>query len=528
MKSNLSETLNVRKDLRRFLFPKGFLLTSDKSINANEYPFYGLWKHEKLSGYSLLIHSDSKYSTVISNERTFLLIGHAYEPVISLEHSEQVLLEKCAGLYHRDEKAFTEYFNLWSGSFALFIIEKDGSVKIYGDPSGMQMIFYGFYEGRFYASSHTNLLGDVCGIEQDDYIKRLVGFRRYQLFGKSLPGDLSPYSCFKRIIPNHKVIIKDEKSEVCRFFPTADYGLCDCSYDQIISKAANILKNSMALIPKKWNRAAISLTGGCDSKTTLSCTTENFDKYSYFSYTSQNSEKVDADAAAKICGILSIPHKIHEIPEKDEDYTDLEEFRKILAYNSGSIGKNNANDIRKRIYFANTDDFDVEVKSWVSEITRAYYHKRFCKKKFPKKLTPKYATSLYKVFITERRLVRETSAIFADFLERYYTNEDFDRIPWYDLFFWEFRVSSWNGLNITGEQRLSYDITIPYNNRELLRLLLSTPVEYRIDDKPHKDIVRAMNPVIARCGISVTNVKHTQKRALFEKFYLNISSKLPF
>lgn len=528
MKPDLSSLLNKRPDLRKYLFPKGFLLTSSDSINTNEYPFYGLWHREKLNGYNLLVHKEQKYTKFISDEMVFVLIGHAYEPIISSEYRESVLIEKCAGLYSQGEEVFTDYFNLWSGLFALFIIGNDGSVRIYGDPSGMQMIFYGFYEGCFFAASHSNLLGDICGIEQDDYIKQLTGYRYYQLFGKSLPGDLSPYSSFKRVIPNHSVSIKGEKVSINRFFPTENRGLYNCTYDEIISKAAGILENSMALIPRKWNRPALSLTGGCDSKTTLSCTTKNFDKYSYFSYNSQDSEKLDADAASEICRLLDIPHKIYEISSKDEDFSDLEEFRQILTYNSGSIGKNNANDIRKRILFAGTNDFDVEVKSWASEIARAYYHKRFSKKKFPKKLRPRYATSLYKVFITERSLVRQTNKIFADFLEKYFTDDDFEKIPWYDLFFWEFRVSSWNGLNITGEQRLSYDITIPYNNRELLRLLLSTPVEFRIKDKPHKDIVKAMNPYIADCGISVTNVKHTQKRALFERLYLDISSKLPF
>ena len=527
MANTISSLLECRTNLRKYLFPRGFLLTNDTEINASEYPFYDLWNEINVSDYKFFIHKEQRLTKVIYENITFILIGHAYEPVVTCEYQEQALLEKCAHCYIRGEKEFTDFFNLWTGSFALFIFDEDKLI-IYGDPSGMQMVFYGYNKGKFYAASHTNLIGDICSLDMSDYIKKLINYRYYHLFGKALPGDLSPYDNFKRVIPNHNVYICNGEISINRFFPTDKNNLSSLSYDEIIENAGNILKNSMGIIYKKWNRPAISLTGGCDSKTTLSCTVDNYDNYSYFSYTSQDSETVDAIAAKNICQILNIPHKTYRISSSNKNYTDLEEFKQILAYNSGSIGKTNANDVRKRVFFAGIDDFDVEVKSWVSEVARAYYHKRFAKKHFPKKLTPKYATSLYKVFITNRDLVRETNRVFEEFLNKYYEDKDFEQIPWYDLFFWEFRVSSWNGLVITGEQQLSYDITIPYNNRELLRLLLSTPLEYRVKDKPHFDIIKRMSPTLYTCGISVTNVMHTKKRAFFEKMYLNISSKLPF
>ena len=267
---------------------------------------------------------------------------------------------------------------------------------------------------------------------------------------------------------------------------------------------------------------------GSDSKTTLTCAEGQYEKYAYFSYNSSSPEAVDAEAASKICAMLGLPHRIYEIPQEDAAVKDCGQIRMLMDYNSGSIGKSNANDVRKRAFFLQTADFDVEVKSWVSEIARAYYHKRFAKKHFPRKLTPQYARSLYKVFITDRKLIRETDRIFADYLRKYYSDGAFERIPWYDLFFWEFRMSSWNGLVITGEHQIAYDITIPYNNRMLLQLLLSTPVEKRIQDLPHRDIMKKMNPAVADCGISVVNVKHTASRAKMERIYLGLFSRLRF
>ena len=524
MKALLDEKINMRK----LLFPRGYLLTDDENVNADLYPFYGNWNSFDVCGYKFLTHPKQKFNVVKSADVAVALVGHAFNPLCSEQNVfEEDLLNNALNLYEKSENEFHRFLNQWTGLFNLFVISSK-TVRVYGDAAGMYMTFYGTHNGKQYCSSHTNLLGDICDIDFDEYINRLINYRFYHLFGKTLPGDLSPYKQFKRLIPNHYAKYENNSWNVERFFPVTDDALFDLSYEKLIDKSADILSESMKIIHQKWNRPSISLTGGCDSKTTLSCTNGVYDKYSYFSYTSSDSESVDAQAASKICKMLNVPHKIYEISNDDADYADISALREIMEYNSGSIGKNNANDVRKRAFFLGIDDFDVEVKSWVSEVGRAYYHKRFVKKNFPEKLTPRYATSLYKVFITDRKLVRDTDKVFEEFINKYYSDNSFEKIPWYDLFFWEFRVGSWNGLVITGEQQIAYDIEIPYNNRILLQYLLSTPVEKRIKDEPHWDIMRKMNSQIADCGISVVNVKHTENRAKIEKMYLEISSKLPF
>lgn len=523
-KNEIKTILDENTAWQELLFPKGFVLTDDFDINTSEYPFYDMWKVLDISGYRLIHHPNQKIYSITIENKSIALIGHAYNPVLN-EIEEDVLIKNALGYYVENEEKFTKYFNMWTGMFALFIFD-GGKVRIYGDAAGMYTVFYGTHNDKFYCSSHTNLIGDICNLQFNSYIQKLINYKFYHLFGKSMPGDMTPYGAFKRLIPNHYVLYENSEFKKIRFFPTADDGLLDLPYEKIVDKSAGILSKSMAIIHKKWEKAAISLTGGCDSKTTLSCTNGQYDKYKYFSYISSDSENVDAVAASKICKMLGLKHNTYRISNNDCDYENIPELSKIMEYNSGSTGKSNANDVRKRAFFIDCSDFDVEVKSWVSEVARAYYHKRFNKRKFPKKLTPRYATNLYKVFITDRKLIRETDEVFSDFLKTYYTDDDFKIIPWYDLFFWEFRMSSWNGLVITGEHQISYDITIPYNNRCLLQLMLSTPVEYRIEDKLHKDIMQLKNEKIANCDISVVNVKHTKNRARFEKLYLDIFSKI--
>lgn len=247
----------------------------------------------------------------------------------------------------------------------------------------------------------------------------------------------------------------------------------------------------------------------------------------FFSYTSSDSETADSDAARLICNHLGLEHVTYEIPQDDNLFPDIEEARRVLEMNSGCIGKTNANDVRKRVFFAEKDDFDVEVKSWVSEIGRAYFGKRFIKKRFPEKPLPEYLTVMYKVFLSNRELKKKTALIFKDYIEKYLSSR-LAGYPWQEFFFWEFRMSAWNGLVITGEHKYSFDITIPYNNRLIIDMLLRMPLDYRINDTAYKKIRQMMNPGIDETGIAVINVKHTKRRAVCEKIYLDVMSKIPF
>lgn len=85
-----------------------------------------------------------------------------------------------------------------------------------------------------------------------------------------------------------------------------------------------------------------------------------------------------------------------------------------------------------------------------------------------------------------------------------------------------------NGLVITGEHRYSCDITIPYNNRRLLTLMLAIPVEMRINDELYWKVRSYANPDVDDAGIQINNLKHTSNRAKMERLYLEIHSRFPW
>lgn len=509
--------LREKPEYRRYLYRFGYLITDCKI--SDSLGILENWSHTRVRGWDFYIHPDQRLYLFETRHSVWFLIGHCYDP-FAMEHREDVILSRLA----QSEDYHAALADL-TGVFVTGCLT-EGAITVYTDAAGMLMANYGVVNGHVCITSHAHLAGTLLGLRQSDYVRRLTAYRFYHLFGFFLPGDLTPYAELRRLVPNHRLVIREGQCDIKRFYPTEDWSrLCKAhTLEERADRAAQILKNTMALIPEKWEKPAITLTGGCDSKTTLACANGNYDRYRYFSYSSQEAEELDARGAHVICGALGLPHAIHPIPD---EMPDAELVREIIAANMGGIGWLPLREVRKRMYLANMADVDVEVKSWVSEVARAYFHKRFAKKMFPDHPTARYLTTLYKVFFHDRKLVRETDAIFEEYLGRYLSG-GLHGWDWIDLLFWEFRVGGWNGLVITSEHRYAFDITIPYNNRRLLELMLAVPLEERINDTLYAMIRDRANPAVDAAGVAITNLKHTSNRAKLERLYLAVHTRLPF
>lgn len=512
---NKQDIINLLKDypdLRDKLFCRGFLLT-DSNINDSEYPFYGLWQKQKINQYTLLVSPKQKYYFCEKDDRRIVLIGHAYNPFKLIANENEILNEL---IKKENISLLTDELNQLTGIFALiFIYGQD--LYVFGDATGMQTVFYSVFNKQVFVSSHTNCIGDLLDLEQSSYVRELTKYKFFRLFGNSMPGNITQFSSVKRLVPNHYICLEEDKIDIKRFYYPQKYEIDE---EEIINQVSSILHNSLELISKKWKKPAISLTGGCDSKTTLACANGLYDKFSYFSYISSEAEEIDAEGARKICESIKQKHTTYNISNKDNDFALNEPIKTLMFWNCGGVYNNNSNDVRKRCYFLDTKDFDVEVKSWVSEIGRAYYSKRFNGRiDFGKRPTPRKCTTLYKVFLFNRKLLKKTDEIFKDYLEKYFQQDDKKPIEWQEQFFWEHRMASWNGLVISGEHKISYDITIPYNNRKLLELLLSAQIIDRLKDNVYKKVRLLMNEEVDRNNINITNIKHTKNRARLENIY---------
>ncbi|MBQ7645718.1 MAG: hypothetical protein IJS94_00465, partial [Clostridia bacterium] len=461
-----------------------------------------------LGGFTVRVHKKQRLAYCDGNG-VFLLIGNCIDPFDEIVSEDEIIKKICMYSEKSIEDSI-EYINKLTGSFLIARIYDGNKIEFLTDPAGMLYGCYGVIDSRFYMSSHAQLIADIIPLTKSAYIKRLEKYRFFYKYGLFFPGDLTQYNELKRSLQNHISFYDGKNISVKRFYPLKELvpTATKEEYSSLLSDVTDILHKTLKCISQKYKKPFISMTGGMDSKLTVACANGLYDKFGYYSYITMKGDRIDAEAARKISGHIGIDHKIYEVSENDGDFPDIELVRSILEHNNGGY-RNNKNDVRKRAYLSDLrqsdSGFDVEVKSWVSEIARANYYKKFGLKKMPNKLTPGEMTSMYKLFIWQRRLAFQTKKIFSDFIDKTNFNslpKGYDKS---DMYLWEFRYSAWGGIVITSGHTYSNEIFIPYNNRLLLDKMLRAPLEKRISDEFHDDLIKKANCKINETGINVTN-----------------------
>lgn len=523
---NIKKQLDNRTDLQDYLFRRGFLV-SEEEFNMSIFPFYGNWNTVKLGDYYFMTHNLTKVHYVEKSGVTHFLLGHCYNP-FTMEHEEVKQLQKIADAYEIGKEAYWEAVDELTGVFVMGYFDKKG-ISFITDPSGMQSAYYGVVENNFMITSHPQIIGDLYSLEMDEFVKELIAYKWYgRVMGAYLPVDLSAFKEVKRVVPNIEFIYSDNKISTKRFYPLRDLAECktDAEYNEVIVKAATILKNNAELILKKWDTPAISLTGGIDSNTTFAACNNLYDKYETFSYLSAHKETIDVEAAKKIAERFNTKHTIYEIPKDNSTIKDFELKRAIINHNSGYIAPRKENEVRKRIYLEENCPNDIEIKSWVSETIRGYWYKHYGRTSMPK-LSPKLYRNLYKIFITNRTLAHKVDKLFAVYIDKFEYAKIPAQYPPADMHYNEVTWGSWGGTNIT-EMKYCFDITILYNNRVFLDTLFKVPLKDRISDQHHLDMKKYLNKELYDMNIRVVNMMETKNRARMLNVIFTTNMKLPF
>ncbi len=522
----IKRLLSQRPELQKELFIRGFMITTQKLENIDEFPFYGNWVFHPFGDYLVCGHKTTGLHLYEDgNHRCFFILGHAYDP-FEMEADENAILQRLSAVYGTDE--YLERINDLTGVFVLGVLSETGAEFVV-DPSGMQSACCGVINGLFYLSSHAQLIGDLCNLEMDPFVQELIHYKWYnRVMGPYLPGDLTQFSDVKRIVPSIKYCYQNNAVTHKRFWPLQAHTMANtpAEYDLVIHQAADILKRNMELVSRKWKHPWISLTGGIDSNTTFASANGIYDRFEAFSYISAEKEIQDAAAAKKIAEHFHVKHHEYPIPMNNADVEDYESIRAVLMHNNGYIAETKDNEIRKRIVLRRKTACDVEVKSWVSETVRAYWYKHYGRKRMPK-LSPKLFRNLYKIFILDRRLAHKIDRLFADYIKEY----EYEKIPACyppaDMHYNEVTWGSWGGLNIS-EMKYCFDITFIYNNRRFFDLMFRVPLEKRISDQHHLDMKKDLNPELYDMNIRIVNLKETDFRAFALNVIFTINSILPF
>ena len=510
-----------------YLYPFGYLFTNNMNLQLDSIGIDIVnWKNQQIDGFQLYAQNKETYFLCEAEGRYLILVGHAYNP-FTMESDENEILRSI--LSCNSENEYREYIDQLTGIFVLITLHSNGHIEAICDCAGMMGAYYCVIGEHVYISSHAQLIDDLLGFTEDPYVTALKKSPTFHFYGLFLPNDLSPYKEIKRIIPNVEVRVANGRIELNRFYPRKKYSL-NKNYEDTVRQVAELLHKNLVLITKKWNHPAVSLTGGTDSKTTLACAGDVQDKFLYYSYISLPREATDAKAAHTICDSLGLRHEIYEIDTNPENYPDYSKFDKLIERQYAYLGKGNPNDVCKRIGLIEQFNSDIEVKSWVSEVARASRYNIYGKDRFSDCITPRMLTSMYKVFTYDRWNVIRTDKQFKDYLDNTELRKRIKETgyPWTEFFVWEIVFGGWGGLTLSAEHKVSNNITVPYNNRAIIDLMLRTPLEKRRSDQLHRDIMDAMDPRINKLGIHIINGNESKKRQIAERLYFDVNSHIPF
>lgn len=519
LKEEIKTRLDKDEQYRNLLFKRGYLLTNSKTIDISSYPFYNLWTEHIIGNYHLYVQNSQ---TVYLREKDGVIcaiVGHAYNP-FDMKCDEN---ELCLDLIDAYKLGLDRYFDKVSEFTGLHIVLTVEGDKIIcnQDACSLTGCYFGSVGEKIYITEHPQLVADICDLKINRKVEKLVESKCYNIGNRNLPGNVTPYDELKRLGGN-TYLLYDGDFSINRFYPVAPHPefVAEGEKDENIKKIGDLIHNGIECCSKKWDRCTISLSGGTDSKTTLACANGLYDKFSYFSFYSKPQELVDAKGAKKICEDLGLEHTLYTIPVNNDEIEDFDFLKKLLQHNTNYFKNLADNEIRKYIFLSKLDAYDIELKSWASEVARVFFERKY-KIKMPKKLNERHLSIFQTRFFGHPLLLRWCDKEYFKFLREINLQKTLYNFEHTDLIYWEVRMASW-GVSVVSSQQLYHRTTMPMNNRKILELFLSFPHDERKTDSVHRRIVEYKNNKIIEADVEVANLYFHGYRILMEKvfFYL--------
>ena len=513
--NELKTILDADVKHREMLFRRGYLLT-DGSFDLDRYPFYGLWTRASFGRYSLLVQQKQTFYIQGSDGVSAAIIGHAYNPFDKTCDENKLCLDLIAA-YQNGIPAFFDKVSEFTGLHVILLTDGEKLIACQ-DACGLTGCFFGKIKGVTCIAEHVQLIADLFSLSIDPYVEALLQSKCYNIGNRHLPGNKTSYAEIKRLGPN-TYLRYDGAFSIRRFYPVAAHPEFQTEEEKaaMVERIGTLIHNGIECCSKKWDRCAISLSGGTDSKTTLSCANGLYDRFSYFSFHSKPQELVDAEGAQKICAKLGLTHTLYHIPEENDAFEDFALVKMILQHNTAYIKNLADNEVRKYIYLHDLNAYDIELKSESSEVARVFFERKY-EIAMPKTLNERMCSIFQTRFWGHPRLLRWCDMEYYRFLREISLEKALFNFEHTDLIYWEIRMGCW-GVSVISSQQLYHRVSIPMNNRKILELFLCFPHEERKSDSVHKRIMAFMNQNVLDAAVEIRNLYFHGYRIFLEKTF---------
>ena len=493
---------------RDLLFRRQFLMTPEVCESLD------YWQYKRINHYHLYVHPDIQLSTATSTDTnvTVTLIGYIIDPHFP-ERSNTDIIDIIVNFADSTEKV-SDYLHSLSGRFVL-IISRAKETLIFHDPCGLRTVYYMKYKGKIFIGSQPFIFKEVLPLKDGERLASYLGSSYVKAdIEYWIPSGCSLYEDVYHLVPNH--YLSFSTFEQTRYWPREK--LPQKPVNEVVVEASDLLKKIIIAANSRF-KLAMPLTAGLDSRMLLSASKSiSNDIYFYtLQYRDLDFESADISIPKKLLQSLGLTHHLIDCRK-----TVPESFRDIYQRDTSRAHMNDLGNIAYGMSDSYPQD-RVAVKGNASDIGKCAY--------FP--------FGIHEPIHSHEQILAlvdgwQTQPFICDQISAWYdqasevaleTNMDI-----LDLFYWEHRMGSW-----LAQSQLEWDIVqevyTPFNHRELLELLLSTPVNSRnmFNRSLYIKIIKALWPEVLRQPINphkkywLIRIKYELKRILiYVGIYKNV------
>lgn len=463
-----------------FLYIRGFLVSNKKEqllLNRE-------WEILKKDNIYLHFHPKTTFSYYEDNDNWVSIVGHCIDTINSTIDLKTISKYLYSNLL-KSEEQFYLYLEKLTGRYAL-IVFYEGQLKIYNDATGMQSVFY--HQKLPVSGSHAGLVAEVTDSKDSNKINLswLSDPKTYHL-----PGHFTPYENVVYLLPNHYRNIS--KSTTVRYFPREEI------VEKDVSEVSNIVieeANKQLELLSKENKLLLSLTGGIDSRSTLSLMKDYVKSLRLFTYYYTHSKdssykgnwslNIDRDLVTNIVNNIDLNHSFIPIDYAYRDELEHQALKNVLKRNTFL----NHNSLLAKLYLDNFGEENyLHIRSNIQGITKGNYRTQY-------KFENGKASFDEIVTCTNPKLLQDEKALnlFEEWLQEYNPNVGFNFDP-FDILLWESRMGTWHS-QLLIQSDVAFNSHTLINSHYILKNLLSIPFELRQKKAVYFDIIEKKWPVL--------------------------------
>lgn len=363
-----------------------------------------------------------------------------------------------------------------SGCFVVFI-EANGAPRIYLDPCGSSPVVYAPSEGV--AATSPSLV--PYGSDTQDNVE-LIDAVGAPYSGANFPLGLTPRHGVFRLLPGHYLELDDWRA--VRHWPKGPFRE-NPDTGAAVSEIASILGKVVGGVSRK-HPIQMSLTAGQDSRMLLSCSRMHAESISFFTYNlPDDMGKLDSYLAKRIARRFNLDHNVF-LPELSNNSE-----KELWLYRTGCVGGR----LRELDFIPTFEKMNTNranLYGMVGELARGYLWKK-----------AGLTTNTSKMNVEPRILLQiagipETDELI-NWVERWRNDVPCENgLQLLELFYLENDLGcKHSAYNPAFAGRAAFELW-PFNNRRILELILSLPVDYKREERFSKDTIRLCWPELLR------------------------------